>query len=204
MQNRRDEAPNKDLARQLAEKKDIGGIGEVAENLWNKDKNIQSDCASVLEEIGRIDPELIENYIPDFFKMLSGKNNRLVWGGMINLSLVADRKPEEIFNKFDEIVDAIEKGSVITRDGGIKTLAIVASVNEKYNMAIFPFLIEHLKNCRPKDVPQHAESIMRAVTSKNQDQYIDLLNRRFDALSSSQQRRIRKLLRTFKGREKTH
>jgi hypothetical protein len=204
MQNRRDEAPNKDLARQLTENKDIEGINEIAINLWNKDKNIQSDCASVLEELGRINPELIENYIPDFFKMLSGKNNRLVWGGMINLSLVADRKPEEIFNKFDEIVDAIEKGSVITRDGGIKTLAIVASDNEKYNEAIFPFLIEHLKNCRPKDVPQHAESIMRAVTSKNQDQYIDLLNRRFDALSSSQQRRIRKLLRTFKGREKTH
>jgi len=53
MQNRRDEEPNKNLARELAERKDTGGIKEIAENLGNKDKNIQSDCASVLEEIGR-------------------------------------------------------------------------------------------------------------------------------------------------------
>ena len=42
MQERRDEAPNKSLARDLAEKRDIEGIREIAENLWNKDKNIQT------------------------------------------------------------------------------------------------------------------------------------------------------------------
>jgi hypothetical protein len=43
MQNRRDEAPNKELARELADKKDFKGIKEIVENLWNKDKNIPSD-----------------------------------------------------------------------------------------------------------------------------------------------------------------
>jgi ribosomal protein L16 Arg81 hydroxylase len=201
MQNGRDEEPNKNLARELVENKDTEGIREIAENLWNRDKKIQSDCASVLEQIGHLAPELIEDYVSDFLKLLSSKNNRLVWGGMIALAMVADRKPREVFDNRDTIVEAIKDGSVITRDNGVKTLAIVASVNEEYNEALFPFLIEHLKSCRPKSIPQHAESIVRAVTPENQGQYTDVLNERFGTLSSSQQRRVRKLLRTLESGE---
>ncbi len=200
-QNRRDEAPNKNLARELVDKKDTEAIEEIAENLWNNDKSIQSDCIAVLEYIGYLAPELIEDYISDFLKLLSNKNNRLVWGAMITLALVADRKPEEVFGNLDAIIRAIEKGSVITRDNGIKTLAVLASVNEEYNEAVFPLLIEHLKSCRPKSVPQHAESIIRAVNSKNQEQFIAVLHQSFDILSSTQQERIKKLLRTCEGRE---
>lgn len=198
MQNRRDEALNEDLARELVEKRDAAGIKEIAENFWNKDKNIQSDCASVLEQVGLLDPGLIEDYVSDFLKLLSSKNNRLVWGAMITLAMVADRKPKEIFDDLDHVVETIKGGSVITRDNGIKTLAIVASVNAEYNRVIFPLLIEHLKECRPKSVPQYAESVMRAVTPVNQAQYLDVLNQRLDTLSPSQQKRVKKLLRAFK------
>ena len=56
---RRDEVPNQELARALAAKKDKAGIREIAENLWNKDKNIQADCIKVLYEIGYIEPKLV-------------------------------------------------------------------------------------------------------------------------------------------------
>ncbi|OEU70581.1 MAG: hypothetical protein BA863_06910 [Desulfovibrio sp. S3730MH75] len=195
MQDRRDEEPNKDLAKEFVDRKDIEGIREIAENLWNKDKKIQGDCDSVMEEIGRNAPELIEEYVADFLKLLSSKNNRRVWGAMINLSLIADRKPKEIFESFESISKTIENGSVITRDNGIKTLAIVASKEEEYNQVIFPFLIQQLKTCRPKSVPQYAESIFCAVKSDNREQYIDVLNQRLDILTSSQQIRVKKLLR---------
>jgi len=49
-----------------------------------------------------------------------------------------------------ELIEAtIEKGSVITVDGGIRTLSMVASQNEDYRKEIFPYLICHLKDCRP-------------------------------------------------------
>ena len=35
---------------------------EIAENLWNKDKNIQADCIKVLYEVGYIEPPLIAQY----------------------------------------------------------------------------------------------------------------------------------------------
>src|SRR5574340_1282096 len=85
LQKRRDEIPNQELARDLARKKDRKGIQEIAANLWNTDRNIQADCIKVLYEIGYIDPKLVAEYAGDFVKLLGSKNNRLVWGGMIEI-----------------------------------------------------------------------------------------------------------------------
>src|SRR5215510_2886233 len=117
--NRRDEVPNQELARDLATKKDKKGIREIAENLWNKDKNIQADCIKVLYEIGIIEPILIADYTEDFVKCLRSKNNRLVWGGMTALAEVAKANPDAVFKNLDVIQKAKETGSVITVDNAI-------------------------------------------------------------------------------------
>jgi hypothetical protein len=197
MQGRKDEELNKDLGKELVEKNETDGIREIAENLWNKDEQIQTDCLSVLEQVGLLAPELIEDYVSDFLQLIFSKDNRLVWAAMINLALVAERKPQEIFDQYDDFVKVIERGSVITKDNGIKTLARVAAANTEYNEIIFPYLVEQLKSCRSKSVPQYAESISVAVTMDNEEQYLEVLNERLDTLSASQQRRVKKLLRTF-------
>ena len=196
-QGRKDEEANKELARELVEKNDIDGIREVAENLRNKDKCVQRDCLSVLEQIGLLKPEFIENYVADFIALIFKKDNRLVWAAMINLALIAERKPQEIFEQYKGIVGVIEKGSVITKDNGIKTLATVASASTEYGKVIMPYLMEQLRNCRSKSIPQYAESIRVAVNLENQAQYLSILNERLDELSAAQQRRVKKLLKTF-------
>lgn len=195
MQDRRDEEPNKALGRELVRTRDLAGIQEIAENLWNEDAKIQSDCDGVMEEIGRNAPELIEAYVSDFLKLLSSKRNRRVWQSMICLALIADRKPREIFENRETIVRAMENGSVITRDNGIKTLAKVASAEEAYRRELFPYLLEQLRSCRSKSVAQYAESILCAVNAENAAAYKDVLTRRFDELSTSQQRRVEKVLK---------
>jgi len=195
MQDRRDEELNKELGQELARTKNIDGIREIAENLWNKDTKIQSDCDGVMEEIGRNEPELIETYVMDFLKLLSSKRNRRVWQSMICLSLIADRKPREIFKNREDIVNAMEKGSVITQDNGIKTLAKVASTEDKYNQVIFPYLMERLKTCRSKSVPQYAESILCAINSENEEKYKEILTQRYEELTKPQQRRAKKILK---------
>ena len=154
---RRDEVPNQELARDLAAKKDKKGIREIAENLWNGDKNIQADCVKVLYEVGYIEPKLIAEYVEEFVKCLRSKNNRLVWGGMTALAEVAKSNPDAVFKNLDAIKKAKETGSVITVDNAISTLAWTAAANKKYNEIIFPYLLKHLSSCRPKEVPQHAE-----------------------------------------------
>lgn len=200
LQNRRDEVPNQELARELAEQKDREGIREIAENLWNKDKNIQADCIKVLYEIGYIDPSLIADYAEDYLKLLKSRNNRLVWGGMTALSTIADIRAEELFNHLQELHSAIEHGSVITVDGGILTLARIASTREEFRQAIFPYLLIHLETCRPKDVPQHAEKSLAAVDASNKEDFIAILEKRMEDLTATQVKRVKKVIKQAASR----
>lgn len=196
-QDRRDEEPNKELGKELVESHDVEGIREVAENLWNEDRRVQTDCLSVLEQVGMLEPGLIEEYVSDFIQLTFSKHNRLVWAAMINLALIADKKPQEIFENYQDLVKVIVSGSVITQDNGIKMLAKVASMSTEYEHIIYPFLMEQLRNCRAKSVPQYAESIRLAVRLENQEQYLKILKERYGSLSNAQQRRLKKLLDTF-------
>ena len=45
------------------------------------------------------------------------------WGGMIALSTIACLKSKEKFEQRETINKALEKGSVITADAGIKTIS---------------------------------------------------------------------------------
>jgi hypothetical protein len=198
-QNRRDEVPNQELARDLATQQDREGIREIAENLWNRDKNIQADCLKVLYEIGYIDPSLIAGYAEDFLKLLKSRNNRLVWGGMIALSTVAELRADFINDSLDQILKAMDAGSVITVDNAVKTLALAAS-NDAYRPSIFQHLLEHLRTCRPKDVPQHAEKSLPAVDAGNKDEFIAVLDKRMEDLSGAQKSRVKKVIKAAEKR----
>ncbi len=176
---------------------DREGIKEIASNLFNKDKNIQSGCIKVLYEAGYIKPEFISDYAGEFMKLLKSRNNRLIWGGMIALSVIAPIKSDELYNNRDKMYSVIKEGSVITVDNGIKTLAIIASKNEEYNKDIFPYLINHLKTCRPREVAQHSESIFIAVNLQNKEAFLEVLKEREVSLSSTQLVRVKKLQRAI-------
>ncbi len=192
---RRDEVPNQELARDLAARKDKAGIREIAENLWNKDKNIQADCIKVLYETGYVEPALIAPYAEDFVKLLKSKNNRLVWGGMIALGVVAKLSADVVFKHFEEIKKAMDAGSVITKDNGVKVLADAASAKAEYNKVMFPYLLNHLKTCRPKDVAQHTEKTLSAVNASNKMEFIKALEKRMEDLSGSGLTRVKKVVK---------
>ena len=192
---RRDEVPNQELAHELAAKKNKAGIKEIAENLWNKDKNIQADCIKVLYEVGVIEPNLIADYAEDFVKLLRSKNNRLAWGGMTALAEVAKANPEAVFKNLDAIKKAKETGSVITVDNAISTLAHTAAASDKYRAVIFPYLLDHLSNCRPKEVPQHSEKTFPAVNASNKADFIKVLEKRMEDLSGGGLARVKKAIK---------
>jgi hypothetical protein len=195
LQNRRDEVPNQELARDLAAHKDQTGIREIAENLWNKDMSIRSDCIKVLYEIGYIDPDLIAGYAEDFIKLLKSKNNRLVWGAMGALAATAKVNADIIFKNLGMVKKAKETGSVITVDNAISVLAITASTSMEYNTTIFPDLLHHLAFCRPKEVPQHAERAFVAVNTGNKNEFIKVLEKRMEDLSGGGLTRVKKVIK---------
>lgn len=194
-QQRRDEIPNQELARQLAESNDKQGIHEIAENLWNKNKNIRSDCLKVLYEIGYISPELIADYVEDFLKLLKDKNNRMVWGAMIGLATIAEKRPHDIWGQIDEVIRAVDQGTLITVVWGVKTLARVALADQEYHARLFPILIAQLLKCIPRDLLTHAESVVVAVDKGNPAEFLAVLEARQTELTTSQRGRLKKILK---------
>ena len=196
-QNRRDEVPNQQLAKELSETENKIGIKEIAQNLKHKNKNVQSDCLKVLYEIGYLKPELIAEYSSDFLALLQSKNNRMVWGAMIALATVADRKPNEIYAKLDDVKTAIDKGSLITVVRGTKALAKVAAADKNYKQRIFPLLTGQLKKCIPRDVPMHAESVLPAIDAENKQEFLNILNSRKPEMTASQLARLKKVTKNL-------
>ena len=199
-QNRRDEVPNQELARQLAGAGDRAGIAEIAAGLGEKNPQVQSDCVKVLYEVGCLDPALVADYAGDFLRLLKSRHNRLVWGGMIALSTVADLKADELFPRVDEIRKAMQAGSVIAMDNGVAVLARIASRKPEYNRALFPVLLDHLATCRPKEVPQHAEKTLPAVDAENKAGFIGVLEKRMEDMLPSQVNRLKKAIRAAAAR----
>jgi hypothetical protein len=198
-QNRRDEVPNQELARELVEARDLDGIREIAENLDHKIPGVQSDCLKVLYEIGYLAPELIANYVDRFLALLKHKNNRMVWGGMIALATIADLKPAEIWNEVNSVIDAVNYGTVITELWGIRTLAKLAAANDAYGQRLFPLLMKYLRECLPRDLPAHAESILPAVDARREEEYLAVLESRKPDLTASQLLRLQKVTRRLKA-----
>jgi hypothetical protein len=133
--------------------------------------------------------------LADFLRLLESRNNRLVWGGMIALAAIAAVRADEIFQYVETIRRVTEAGTVITQDNGIKTLAILASKNDAYRKAIFPYLLQQLQTCRPGDVARYAEIIRAAVDSSNRDDFTDGLKKRLDNLPAAAQARVRRVIR---------
>ena len=198
-QGRRDEGPNQELARELAETNDGAGIQEIADNLWHKNQTVQNNCLKVLYEIGYLQPSLIAGYTDDFFRLLQSKNNRLIWGSIIALSTLAELKAEEIYGRYEEIKAVMARGSVITVDSGIAVLATIASTRDEYRNEILPYLLKHLETCRPKDVPQHSEKIAKAVDAANKQMFINVLEQRMVGMKESRATRVRRVIKQMAG-----
>ncbi|SFL24056.1 hypothetical protein SAMN03159341_104201 [Paenibacillus sp. 1_12] len=197
--NRQDEEPNIELAHKLINENNITGIDEVIENLSNKDSKIQHDCIKVVYEIGQVKPELISKYVLIFIELLKNRDNRLVWGGFTALSTIAIVSSASIMDHLETLFSTINKGSVITVDKGILTLAKLASVNKQYNERIFPFLLNHLETCRSKEIPQHSESTLLAVSNENKEDFLNVLKKRAQYLTVSQLKRVKKIFKALEN-----
>ena len=195
LQTRRDRTPNLDLARDLVAREDKANIREIAQNMWNENKNIHKDCIHVMYEISIIDPELVTPYSEDFIKLLKSKHAEMVSGAMTALAEIAKIKPEVIFNHLDAVKKAGEEGEESTVDSFISALANTASASEDYNTKILPYLIEYISTCRPKDVPQHAERILPAIDEFNKDEFVKVLKKRQKNLDSAAFTRLGRIIK---------
>jgi len=194
-QNERSDIPNQILAKELAGKNDRSGIQEIVDNLSHQNKSVQSDCLKVLYEIGYFSPELIADNVNTFLNLLTSKNNRMVWGTMIALATIAPLKADDIWKRIDEVVAAVESGSVITVDAGVRALGIIASKNDVYCEKLLPFLFDILRNSIPRDVPRNAECIVPAINLATKSEFLSIIEQRKPELKPSQLTKLNRILK---------
>jgi hypothetical protein len=190
---------NISLAKEISSSNNKGAVEELIDNLNNKNKNIQSDCIKTLYEIGYLKPELIANYYAEFIKLLTSKNNRLVWGGMIAISTITEIKHQEIFASLNEIMKIVEKGSVITIDCGIEILARLNKY-DNYNNTTEPFLTEQLWKCPIKQLPMYIEKSQISINKENKEIYKTIIEKRItECDKDSQIKRLERSLKQIKN-----
>jgi hypothetical protein len=187
-QGQKGDEANISLAKEIYRLYNKVAIKELIDNLNNKDKNLQSDCIKTLYEIGFLKPELIADYYADFLKLLTSKNNRLVWGGMIALSTITDMKHAKVFASLDRIIETVNNGSVITIDCGVLILARL-NKHAEYFDTTDSLLIEQLWKCPVKQLPMYIEKSLVSINKKNKEIYINLINKRFSECDKDSQRK---------------
>jgi hypothetical protein len=188
------EEPNIALALELAASKNKKGIREIVDGLKGA-VPVANDCIKVLYETGYREPLLIADHVGAFLDLLNSKNNRVAWGSMIALSTIAGLKPKEIYDRLDAVLQAYEKGSVITIDNCISVFAELVKAGPQYGKKIFPIILKHLATCRAKEVGQHAERAFVCVTKGNAEAFKAALLKRRDELTDAQKKRVDKLVR---------
>lgn len=192
--NRRDEVPNQELAAEIVKSGDETAVGELVENLSNKDKGIRYDCIKTLYEIGYVKPDLIAGFQRQFLSLLDSKDNRMQWGAMTALGCIVKEKPAEIFSSLGRILEAADKGSVITRDHCVGILTSLSALGD-YSDETFPLLLEQLMKCPTNQLPMYAENALPVINSANKERFVEVLAGRLDEIEKeSKLKRVERVI----------
>jgi hypothetical protein len=195
--DRRDEVPNQELAKKIAENNDEGAVQELIENLQHKSAAIQNDCIKVLYEVGERKPVLIAGYAPTFVELLSHKNNRLQWGAMTALYAIVKEYPKPIQENLIKIVAAADSGSVITKDYAVKILISLCAF-KTYAKDAFTLLNEQLLSSPTNQLPMYAELAIPVIDDGNKDVFVKTLISRLDDIEKDTKRkRVEKVIAKF-------
>lgn len=197
-QNVRGEEPNKNLAKEISETKNVEALKEISQYLYDKNKSISSDVLATLYNVGYDQPELIAPYLSEFVNLLSSKINRMVWGSMIAISTIAKIKADEVYTHIDLIISTIKNGSLITEVWGLVTLVNTIVGNHEYEEKILPVLLDYLKSCRPIDFAKRVETILPVINNKNKKVTIkDIIDIKRSELSEAQNKKLVTIIKRY-------
>jgi hypothetical protein len=193
--NRRDEIPNQELAKKIAAEQDTVAVKELAECLRQKKRDVQNDCIKVLYEIGYINPSLIAPYAEVFIELLGSPNNRLQWGCMTAIHAITAINSQQVYQSLPAIIEAADKGSVITNDYAVHILIALCSVKQHEKDA-FSLLIKMLAASPTNQLPMYAEKTLPIAHANNKQLLAKVLHDRLgDIEKDSKRKRVEKVIK---------
>lgn len=196
--DRRDEAPNVQLAEEIVARSDKAAIAELAEAVRSGPARQANDALKVLYEVGARDPALVGGQCPVFIEALKSANNRTVWGAMTALDAVAEQRAETLVGELPAIIAAADRGSVIAKDHCNSILVKLARAG--YGDKAVPILIERLAQAAPNQFPSYAEAIAPVLPPAARPGFLAVLTERVGKIAQdSKRRRVEKLMSRLNG-----
>ncbi len=195
-----DEGPNITLAKRIASENLDDAVKEMVGLLRHKTSGVRSDAIKVLYETGERNPGLIAPHGKVFLELLKHKDNRLRWGAMAALATISEVKAQWIAGYLPEILNAMDEGTVITRDKGISILVQVARL-KKYHADMMELLLHQIEMAPVNQVNQYAEKTAEVITPSYVPKLIKVLESRQDVMEiPSKRKRSEKLIKTLRSR----
>lgn len=190
-----------ELAKKIAGKDNTSAIAELMDLLESGPSPMRHDAIKVLYEAGEIKPGLLLPYHQTFLRLLGHKDNRMKWGAMCALSAISRGNPATLVPHLPLILDAMDSGTVITRDHGIYILCHVARI-KKHHADVMELMLEQIDKAPVNQVPMYAEKMAEVITPAFTDRLVHILQSRKDVLAiPSKQKRIDKLIRQLQPKK---
>ena len=196
--DRRDEAPNVELAQDIVARNDMEAILELAGAVRSGPARQANDALKVLYEIGARNPGLIAAQCPVFLEALRSPDNRKVWGAMTAIDTVAERRADTLVAELPAIIAAADRGSVIAKDHCNSILVKLARAG--YGDKAVPILVERLKHAAPNQFPTYAEQIAPVLTPEARPGFLAVLKERLGSVvQDSKRKRLEKVMAKLNG-----
>jgi len=196
---RNDEAPNIALADKIVRTSNANAIKELVILMNDKKAAIRHDAIKVIYEAGERQPELIIPYKKDFLLLFDHPDNWMKWGAMSALYSIAKSKPELLAKSLTDIIEAMDTGSVITRDHGIYILCSVSTI-KKHHEDCMDLLLEQIEKAPVNQVAMYAEKMAEVISPPYVKKLEKVLLSRKDVIEiPSKQKRIAKLVKKLKN-----
>lgn len=192
---RNDEGPNIALAEKIAKTNDKKAVRELMDIIHDKKAAVRHDAIKVIYETGERKPELIIGHTKELIALLEHSDNWMKWGAMSALSVISNTQPELLVATLTQILEAMDTGSVITRDHGIYILCNLGRL-KKYHEDCMELLLEQIEKAPVNQVPMYAEKTAEVITKPYVKRLEKILRSRKDVMEiPSKQKRIEKLLK---------
>ena len=199
---KRDEEPNIRLAEQIVKKEDNGHVAELMELLQHKKTDVRNDAIKVLYEIGERNSTMISGYLKNFIALLSHKDNRMQLGAMCALSAISKSEPQLLAKHLTTIVEAMDRGTVITRDHGIYILCHISKLRKEHEHAI-ELLLEQVDKSPVNQLPMYAEKTAEVISFAYVPRLVRILEARSDVAEiPSKAKRVEKVIKQLQLRAK--
>ncbi|WP_421764165.1 hypothetical protein [Ekhidna sp.] len=182
--DRNDQEPNKMVAKQIV---DAGGTKEVNQLIsFIKSKpkqRAQSDAILALAYVGELAPALLVDEAGFLISQLSSSANRVIFGSMIGLAHIAHLQKEKLFDSLPQIIEAMDAGTVVTRDFGYRIM-ITLYQDDRFQEDMFLLLLEQLMKAPSNQLGQYAERLIEVLNNSHLSSLIKVLEERRNDISN--------------------